>query len=251
MIAGTWVGALIGHLILVPLWTMSPLPVMLAITLVCCGGSWALLGIAIALALAAIYLVRVPFQPWLVRLFYALDMPRYYAKCELRGPHLGKLEGRERTLFLFHPHGVLAAGFTINGCWGRPFNALTAKNEGRDGKGVVFLIARTLREWPSPFKLLCDMSGRLESATKETMTKLMAQGRNLAIIPGGFESATLTAYGKHREMLMPRKGLVKYALQHGCARAAVCRRVQPRAAARRLKHGRALPWHGQTRARGH
>jgi len=83
--------------------------------------------------------------------------------------------------------------------------------------GVVFLIAQNLREWPTPFKVLCDLSGRLESATKGNCVKLMKAGRNLAIIPGGFEDATLMVFGKDRTMLSQRKGLIKYALQHGYA----------------------------------
>ena len=43
----------------------------------------------------------------------------------------------------------------------------------------------------------------------------MSLGRNLAIIPGGFEDATIHCYGRDRTFLKNRKGLVKYALQHG------------------------------------
>ena len=42
----------------------------------------------------------------------------------------------------------------------------------------------------------------------------MSRGRNLAIIPGGFEDATIHCYGRDRTFLKNRKGLVKYALQH-------------------------------------
>ena len=35
--------------------------------------------------------------------------------------------------------------------------------------------------------------------------------------PGGFEDATLHAKGLERTMMRPRKGLIKYALQHGYA----------------------------------
>lgn len=43
----------------------------------------------------------------------------------------------------------------------------------------------------------------------------MGKGRNLAIIPGGFEDATIHKFGVDRTFLKARKGLVKYALQHG------------------------------------
>lgn len=120
---------------------------------------------------------------------------------------------------VFHPHGILATGFVCNGCWNKHFNQLSAKRDLDEPKatGTIFLIARNLREWAPLFKVLCDVSGRLESATKENITSLMSQGRNLAIIPGGFEDATLHEYGKNRTCMKPRKGLVKYALQHGYA----------------------------------
>eukprot|EP00967_Tisochrysis_lutea_P138802 scaffold251081_cov35-Tisochrysis_lutea.AAC.1 len=131
---------------------------------------------------------------------------------------------------MFHPHGILSVGFVCNGVWSREFNdyasepAQASLRTARPGdayaepwQGTAFLIARNLREWSGFFKLLCDISGRLESATKERMTELMRAGRNLAIIPGGFEDATLHVYGKERTAILGRKGLIKYALQHGYA----------------------------------
>jgi len=43
----------------------------------------------------------------------------------------------------------------------------------------------------------------------------MREKRSLAIIPGGFEDATLFCQGKDRTFLATRKGFVKYALQFG------------------------------------
>lgn len=214
---GTWLGAFLGHCVLIPLWTLSPVPLFVVVALLCCGGTLALVGLVIAALFTLIMLVRLPYQPWVVKLFYDLDLPRFYRKCELRG-HLSEI-ATERTLFMFHPHGILACGFTINGCWNRHFNGIAAKKDldTPRSSGTVFIIARNLREWAPLFKILCDLSGRLESATKGTIQKLMARGRNLAIIPGGFEDATLTCFDKHRTMLSPRKGLIKYALQHGYA----------------------------------
>ena len=120
---------------------------------------------------------------------------------------------------MFHPHGILAAGFVVNGCWGKHFIALAAKRDLDEPKssGTIFLIARNLREWCPLFKVMCDLSGRLESATKTNIFKFMRAGRNIAIIPGGFEDATLHSFGKERTMMSNRKGTIKYALQHGYA----------------------------------
>ena len=189
---GTWLTGFLGHCILVPLCTTAPFPLLGAIALLCKGQLLAgavLLGI-----LAMITFVKLPYQPWLVKMFYDLDLPRYYRRCEICGPHLGALR-KERTLYLFHPHGVLSAGFTINGCWGRAFNTLTAEKDLDPSRprGTTFLIASNLREYGLLFKVLCDLSGRLESATKSNIMRLMRSGRNVAIIPGGFEDATLHA----------------------------------------------------------
>ena len=47
------------------------------------------------------------------------------------------------------------------------------------------------------------------------LLKVFSSGRNIAIIPGGFEDATIYAYGLHRTAIMQRKGFIEYALQHG------------------------------------
>lgn len=160
-----------------------------------------------------------PYVPAFTRLIFWLNMSSYYKKCELRGA-LNQM-GRSRTLYLFHPHGVITVGFSTNGVWSREFNERTTELEaGPPGgaapwRGCVFLIAKALREPSVLFKVVCDVSGRLESATRENIISLMRRGRNLAIIPGGFEDATLYAHGKHRTSMSNRKGLVKYALQHG------------------------------------
>jgi len=142
---------------------------------------------------------------------------------ELRG-ELGQIK-RSKTLFLFHPHGVLSGGWTANGCYSRLFNELAGEEPPPlDGSapsarttGPVFLINRLLSDVSSFFKLLCDVSGRLESASKENMIRLMVEERNICIIPGGLEEAALFKYGKERVYLKKRKGVVKYALQHGYA----------------------------------
>ena len=67
-----------------------------------------------------------------------------------------------------------------------------AEGEGGGGgcaewEGTIFLIAYRLREMCTLFKLLCDVSGRLESASRANVVRYMRRGRNLALIPGGVE----------------------------------------------------------------
>ena len=152
-----------------------------------------------------------------------LSMGTYFRRCELRG-ELDQMSTKE-TLYLFHPHGVVTCGFSCNGVWSQDFISRTTPtdtfdpktHEAADGRfrGTVFFIARALRETTAIFKAICDLSGRLESSTKKDMLRVMRTGRNMAIIPGGFEDATIYAYGAHRTAMRSRKGLIKYALQYG------------------------------------
>merc|ERR1719265_2109549 len=50
------------------------------------------------------------------------------------------------------------------------------------------------------------------------LNKLMKSGESpLALVPGGFQEATLSCCGHERVFLKTRKGFVKYALRHGYA----------------------------------
>lgn len=43
----------------------------------------------------------------------------------------------------------------------------------------------------------------------------MSQGKNVALVPGGYEEATLTTFNQMRFYLKNRKGFIKYALKYG------------------------------------
>ena len=55
----------------------------------------------------------------------------------------------------------------------------------------------------------------VEGANPENFTKMMTENRNLMFVPGGFEEATITRYGKDRVFIKHRKGFVKLALEYG------------------------------------
>lgn len=44
---------------------------------------------------------------------------------------------------------------------------------------------------------------------------MMRQSENIAFVPGGFEEASLTTFGKDKVYLANRKGFIKYALRFG------------------------------------
>lgn len=169
--------------------------------------------------------LHLGYSPAFSRFLFSLDIRSYFYQCELRGA-VDSL-GRSSTLFMFHPHGVITAGFSCNGIFSADFSERTlpagcSSSSSREKRwrfhewpGTIFLLTSGLREPSHYFKLLCDLTGRMESATRANVRRFMRAGRNLAILPGGFEEATLFEYGVHRVAIRHRKGIVKYALQHG------------------------------------
>lgn len=54
-----------------------------------------------------------------------------------------------------------------------------------------------------------------EPVSKSTMQRNMKAGQNIALIPGGFEEATVYEYDHDRIFLKNRCGFIKYALKYG------------------------------------
>jgi hypothetical protein len=151
--------------------------------------------------------IHFPYSPAFTRLLFRLNMASYWepqSACELRGA-VDKM-GRSRTLFMFHPHGIITAGFSVNGIFSRDFHERTLPAEhaksGTSGRwdfegasggwpGTIFLLTSGLREPSHYFKLICDLTGRMESATRANIKLLMRAGRNIALLPGGFEEASV------------------------------------------------------------
>jgi hypothetical protein len=50
---------------------------------------------------------------------------------------------------------------------------------------------------------------------KENMISLMSKNRNIALLPGGFEEASIYKRNRHKVFIKERKGFIKYALQYG------------------------------------
>uniref|UniRef100_A0A7S1SF87 Acyltransferase n=1 Tax=Alexandrium catenella TaxID=2925 RepID=A0A7S1SF87_ALECA len=147
-------------------------------------------------------------RPALLNFFnrYAKD---YYAQCELRGK-LSDVQ-KQKSCFGFHPHGVLSAGFTINGCYNPEFHRLAGK--------VNWLCDHNLRYKNPGFRWKCDAVKTeehvIEAADKKTFLRLMANGENISLLPGGFQDAVAHVYGKECTVLKRRKGFIKYCLQYG------------------------------------
>lgn len=108
-----------------------------------------------------------------------------------------------KTLLGIHPHGILCCGWSLNLNMGKKL--LPSK--------VTFLGVEILFSLP----VISDMLSwyNCAPASKAFMLKFMKEGRNLALLPGGFEEATLFQRGRHRVYIKKRKGFIKYALIHG------------------------------------
>lgn len=249
----SFTNGLLAHLILVPAWTFAP--VMLLSGCIATGAPHGWKGIAVSLGLGAGLVqsrtmsVRGPlclvvmgiglsaptgrtlaaasafccsFLAWLCKGgkadfgrrpavwdFLSTWRADFYEQAELRG-HLDNL-AKGKSCFAFHPHGCLAAGFTVNGCYNPDFVKAAGK--------VNWLCDANLRYKNPFFRWMCDASRRddhaILAADKNTFQKLMKEGENVAIIPGGFQDAVAAAYGKDCTVLKKRKGFIKYCLQYG------------------------------------
>jgi len=143
------------------------------------------------------------------KLIQDLDFTKYHINgVELRGA-LSDIQKNSGSLFGFHPHGILSAGFGWNGVWSKQFMELS-------GAETQFMIDKGLREDNFFFKVIGDLHGGLTSLNKKNLFKALGEKRNVAFIPGGFEDATLAEFGVHRTAISKRTGFVKYALQNGC-----------------------------------
>ena len=55
----------------------------------------------------------------------------------------------------------------------------------------------------------------VEGSDPKNVRRLMGEKRNLMLVPGGYEEATLTEKGKDKVFIKDRKGFVKLALEFG------------------------------------
>ena len=106
------------------------------------------------------------------------------------------------TMFTVGPHGILTQGWCFLNC-----SPLFTKSN------ITWLIAEILLYLPFCKDFMIWGGGA--PCTGPYFKKLMSVGANIALIPGGFEEATLYHHGKHQLYLKHRQGFIKYALQYG------------------------------------
>ncbi|SPR00845.1 Acyltransferase [Plasmodiophora brassicae] len=110
----------------------------------------------------------------------------------------------DRHMLAFHPHGVLCLGWVVNG------NA----NHDLERIGRYHWLGAW---WMNNLPMLSEVVAwqRGGPVSKEHVNYLMGKGENVAILPGGFEEATLFRKGRHLVYLRNRKGFIVYALRYG------------------------------------
>ena len=59
--------------------------------------------------------------------------------------------------------------------------------------------------------LFCRMWG-MQTVDQKSIRRLLDNGQNIGLLPGGFEEATITVKDELRVYIKDRKGFIKYAL---------------------------------------
>jgi hypothetical protein len=107
----------------------------------------------------------------------------------------------ERSLFSFHPHGVLGFGPSMSGALNEVLlNSTFCGSRAMRNLPISGIVAR----WMGVF-----------GVDNKNFKDLMRKNKNIIFVPGGFEEATITQYGKDRVYIKERKGFIKYALEFG------------------------------------
>lgn len=79
---------------------------------------------------------------------------------------------------------------------------------------VTYLVTSVIF-WLPLFSVICYWLGNVRDASPANVRRLMESGKNVGLLPGGFEDATLLANGRERIFLKNRKGFIKFALRYG------------------------------------
>eukprot|EP00435_Cladocopium_sp_Y103_P051461 s485_g16.t1 len=109
---------------------------------------------------------------------------------------------RRKRLFCIHPHGIYTLG------------ALALPDHVPE---VRLCIAPYLYHFAPVFRVVAELLGvKLGSTGPRDLKRLMEKENSpMAIVPGGFEEATVTCRFTERVFLKTRAGFIKYALRHG------------------------------------
>lgn len=117
--------------------------------------------------------------------------------------HEEQIKEADRCLFGVHPHSVFG------------LSLLSLLNSQPTGplSNLIGLSSRFILNFPLT-GLFLKLWG-FQAVNPPNLRRLMRKGRNVGMLPGGFEEATVTSSEEMRCWVENRKGFVKYALEHG------------------------------------
>jgi hypothetical protein len=107
----------------------------------------------------------------------------------------------EKSLFCFHPHGILTLGLLILSVT----NKIIGKSNILGSRALLY----------TPITGLFTKWFGIQSVNPARFSNIMDKGQNISFVPGGFEEATITNHNKDRVYINSRKGFIKYALKYG------------------------------------
>jgi hypothetical protein len=110
-------------------------------------------------------------------------------------------------MYAFHPHAVLAFGILVHA------NPCPQTRKNNRLENAVVLCSRMMLIVPLLGLFLRAMGA--ETVDPANLKRLMREGRDIALLPGGFEEATLTTPKELRVYINSRKGFMKYAMEFG------------------------------------
>lgn len=149
----------------------------------------------------------VSFAPWPcsqdLRAVFASGGIEYFKHCSILYEEKFVDPSKPAKLMAVHPHGLIAMG------WGLLFNRPELDL-------VQFVFSKQLYYNPV-FHLFTRLIGHPNSCEKKSFIQLMRSQVPMALIPGGFEEATIHSDNSSRVFIKHRLGFVKYALKFGYA----------------------------------
>ena len=163
---------------------------------------------AVELVMVAPYTVVTKRWPkWNQMMIHRFTSTRAFARASMveEDGHRVNFDDRESpALLAYNPHGVFCAAFS--GSHGVLHPTLFERK-------VLFLLAPALYHMPLFRLFVVAMFGNIRDASKATMETAMRQRRHVALLPGGFEEASVAQPGKDRVYVAKRFGFIKLALR--------------------------------------
>jgi hypothetical protein len=149
------------------------------------------------------------YLPGSVQRIFRHYAPRYYQQVQVVFDNESKQTTRTnntpvstgQTFYAIHPHGAFCMG------WGILFLD-------QAWECVRFCFSPYLYQSPL-FRLLSRCTGRPGSASKQNMRSYLREGQSVALLPGGFEEATITCLHQDRVYLRHRTGFIRLCLGGG------------------------------------